>query len=1380
MANLTIDVRVNSNQVIQLGNIIDEVAQKGTALGQVLGNIGENIQTNGIDAILGKIGQLTTSSKNTETVMATLGQNIPGAGLDAIRGKIDMIGQQAVYAGGMVHEIGENISYTGIDAIIDRLGRVANASEDTATQINNMGKNVNTSGIDALGSKIDQLGQNIQSTIGGAFQTVLGGIGVASLWDITGLNAMDKEVNRVLVKNLGDSAAQAKSYWNTIDNATNNALISMRQAVPAINAIQRATGASGAEMEAATPGIIAFGSYVEALNIPGKTAATSMQMLARGIKGSYAALDDFGVTEEALMETGLWTGRQDDIQGFIAAVNKATGATEMQGQLLDTTTGKLKTMYKALSVAGAEIGVSILEVITPLAEGFTKLNKSMGGIPAKIVLVGAGIVSVGAVIGKVLPSLSSLVGFLSGAGAAGAGAGGAAGGIGILSRITSFASKSFSTMLIPMLKLAGVIAIMMPIVAGLAAEGMILVRLLGELFKQLRFDKLDIGKSVTGVYDLAKGFVGIAAAFGGLILINVANYVYTATGGILNTAVALGQFVLNARLLELALNDINSLNITAEHSAKVQAITAVITSIANAMNASALQNISNIVFTLSGGIENFKLSLNNLKTIGETIRDIKFPDGLESKVTSFNALSKVITSISTATTNVGKTLGYFHENMINFDKKGAFELNLEYLRQIANKIYTVVIPDNSGKTAAYNSAATVIDSIQKATAKVGETLGLFHEKMINFDKVSAFNLNIDYLKQIGDKIYNTSFADVAGRAATVQSITGVVTSISNVAKTFNDRIGDINSFNSNYPKISAMLQNLYVINQKINSLPFQIASSKAAAISSVNSVISAVISALKNVGNVKASAGSLGLAITAGFKQGLNNFRATGTSAVSAGINAIRGLAGSARSAGHSVGANAVAGFKAGLNTGSPGDIARIMEKEIGTYVPQLVHKKSHLVAQATRRVAEEAKKANQKGLEQHSPGAIAKMYSTEFGKYVPQLILKSIPAVKKAISEYANAGKSETAKGLTISNIIDINSFRTIANYTMNLVSQIQAITKNTTSSKTATQTYVQAWIDGAKKIISAEKKVIAEVNKTTTNLKNLIKTTKTKKKLVFDKKDLALLNLWNAGTTKARNNAIKTLTSNKKVATSLKKQSGAMKTAMKALSDSTYANDSAAIDKLLKLYDNYYKKLDKAEKKKAKTAITNIKNQLNEQKKGITSAISEMNVAIADIKKSATIEKNLRNILGTDAEINKFSIGVANAQRAYDTFVFGMRARKKGESDSSWLAYQQYWVKQADTLKNNLEEQQLYLDEAERKAQDYALSMEEAANATSDLAGSAQDLAGLAEAFNMINQNTVDFNLNLAGGIDILSQDARYAHLDKKELTSIIEEWFIKQIRG
>ncbi|OQD58697.1 putative phage tail tape measure protein [Methanobrevibacter arboriphilus JCM 13429 = DSM 1125] len=254
------------------------------------------------------------------------------------------------------------------------------------------------SGASSAASSIANNFSNIKSTVGNAMEGMqgvgglvaggLGAVGLGAVSDIVVNTSAKAETNKILLKNMTQTQKGADTLFKTVDNATNKTLVSMQQVIPALNAFKAATAANEQQLNATAPGVAQFGSFVYAMTGSAAKAETAMFDLSKGIKGAYASLDQYGITEDALMRTGLWTGKTDDVEGYIAAVNQVTGSTD---ELMGTFTGLQATVGKIFSIAGKQLGQDVLPVLKNILQGFIDFNEETGGNLTRGILTFVGV-----------------------------------------------------------------------------------------------------------------------------------------------------------------------------------------------------------------------------------------------------------------------------------------------------------------------------------------------------------------------------------------------------------------------------------------------------------------------------------------------------------------------------------------------------------------------------------------------------------------------------------------------------------------------------------------------------------------------------------------------------------------------------------------------------------------------------------------------------------------------------------------------------------------------------------------------------------------------------------------------------------------------------
>ena len=262
------------------------------------------------------------------------------------------------------------------------------AKDGASTIFGNVNKNAQSMA-GTISSCINNLNSSMMS---------LGQVSDNVMQGLTGKSAMDNilgtsskaETNKVLVKNmLDDSEKHFESFYDNVDKVTDSSLTSMQELMPALKAFKSATGATDKEVQDVTDEIANFGAAVLAQTGSTDLAQQSMMDLSKGIKGAFASLDQYGITQAALERTGYWNGDEKDVEGFMKAVQEVTGSTE---DLMETNQGLDALIGKAFSRAGKKMGNEFLPVLKDIKRGYLDLDDSLGGgLSATILGVSAGV-----------------------------------------------------------------------------------------------------------------------------------------------------------------------------------------------------------------------------------------------------------------------------------------------------------------------------------------------------------------------------------------------------------------------------------------------------------------------------------------------------------------------------------------------------------------------------------------------------------------------------------------------------------------------------------------------------------------------------------------------------------------------------------------------------------------------------------------------------------------------------------------------------------------------------------------------------------------------------------------------------------------------------
>ena len=294
------------------------------------------------------------------------------------------------------------------DILITLIGR-----DEASPVINNFASGAQSS-LQGLESTASQGASNIQSTYQSAFDQIGSGIhslnsGMMSLSSLSRnlmgelgstKSAMDwvygttskEDTNKVLVQKMCEGAQDVEeayqSLYDVVDKTTDGSLTSMQDLIPAMNAFKSATQATPQQLESfVTQDMADFGAFVLAQTGSTQLAQTAMMDLSKGIRNQFNALDQYGVSREALKNTGKWQvdpdykgkdwqGDPKDIEGYMSAVREVIGDTSA---LMNTNEGLNAQMGKMWSRAGKRIGHEMMPGLKDLKSMFIELDNEMDG-----------------------------------------------------------------------------------------------------------------------------------------------------------------------------------------------------------------------------------------------------------------------------------------------------------------------------------------------------------------------------------------------------------------------------------------------------------------------------------------------------------------------------------------------------------------------------------------------------------------------------------------------------------------------------------------------------------------------------------------------------------------------------------------------------------------------------------------------------------------------------------------------------------------------------------------------------------------------------------------------------------------------------------------
>lgn len=389
-----------NKEITQLNNEVKGLDGKKISLNiQLGGNASKDIQSvvksigsieKSLNSLSGKGLQtleqgFSTLTKAANDVVSGIGSiqksldGLSGRGPESVASSMGSITKSSADASsgvGTVQTALDSLSTGNIEEIQSALGSLASTAQETASAVNKVAE---TSG----------LGDNWNNSYGGRYGGMRytgQGKGISDVvsflgggknsYQLTVENAMNKTRNMAVAKSWTpeDGVTGMDAYW-ALDTATNDSLMSLNALAAGINATAATTGASAKDIYKHAQDFADFGTMVMGLGYSEDVAQTAVMKLGRGLHGTFAALDQYGITKESLMNTGLWNGDESDLDGYMAAVSKYSKG--MSDNLMKTPTGQVATLSKSASLGGYALGQMEAEWTAGLATWFKNTDTDM-------------------------------------------------------------------------------------------------------------------------------------------------------------------------------------------------------------------------------------------------------------------------------------------------------------------------------------------------------------------------------------------------------------------------------------------------------------------------------------------------------------------------------------------------------------------------------------------------------------------------------------------------------------------------------------------------------------------------------------------------------------------------------------------------------------------------------------------------------------------------------------------------------------------------------------------------------------------------------------------------------------------------------------------
>lgn len=367
---------------VQLGgNASKDIQSVVKSIGSIEKSL-NTLSTKGLQSVEQGFSTLTKAANDVVSAIGSVQKSLDGfsgRGPESVASSMGSITKSSADASsgvGTVQTALDSLSTGNIEEIQSALGSLASTAQETASAVNKVAE---TSG----------LGDNWNNSYGGRYGGMRytgQGKGISDVvsflgggknsYQLTVENAMNKTRNMAVAKSWTpeDGITGMDAYW-ALDTATNDSLMSLNALAAGINATAATTGASAKDIYKHAQDFADFGTMVMGLGYSEDVAQTAVMKLGRGLHGTFAALDQYGITKESLMNTGLWNGDESDLDGYMAAVSKYSKG--MSDNLMKTPTGQVATLSKSASLGGYALGQMEAEWTAGLATWFKNTDNNM-------------------------------------------------------------------------------------------------------------------------------------------------------------------------------------------------------------------------------------------------------------------------------------------------------------------------------------------------------------------------------------------------------------------------------------------------------------------------------------------------------------------------------------------------------------------------------------------------------------------------------------------------------------------------------------------------------------------------------------------------------------------------------------------------------------------------------------------------------------------------------------------------------------------------------------------------------------------------------------------------------------------------------------------
>ena len=541
---------------------------------------------------------------------------------------------------------------------------------------------------------------------------------------------------------------------------------------------------------------------------------------------------------------------------------------------------------------------------------------------------------------------------------------------------------AISSMLVPLLEISAVIAIMIPIVAGLVAEALLFIKGIQQLIKNLHFEDTDLTGAIKGLKQIGQSLWQLASAVTAMTITAVVSTIFNAFNSI---GLGLQQIGSAANKIKSSIPIVNSfVNAPDINNGAVQKLKSVCEGL-NAMSQAthSLSATSGEVAwdkfwqAINGGmLQNLKLAHDKLVAAVPVINSFaSMPEVDQGASKKLKAVADGLKNASDAIHSLSGMSGEVSwDNFWSLINGGM----ISNLRQAHDKLWEAArvlatfqnmpaIPNGVGNKI--QRVTWTLNNVKNAIKSLNGNGGDFK---VNPNTTKGLSTAVSTIRTVAGQLRGLStIANIPTNTGTkIQRVTWSLNSVRNAVRSmtgFPTVQGGVTA------KVSKAVSTIRNVASQLRSLGNVNVGKASSMIAGVRNAFNQIISTLNSIrASVVPAAVNIGRSISNGVRQGLAQLPSQLTTLMVNAVNSAAGPAASASwTAGSRMGTSATNAFRSTLK------LADVARAEM-TDAVNAINSGSGALADAARKAAESAVAAAKEGADRHSPGAIARMWGQE------------------------------------------------------------------------------------------------------------------------------------------------------------------------------------------------------------------------------------------------------------------------------------------------------------------------------------------------------------------------------------------------------------------